>query len=143
MLDSHWMLRLSGCIKCLFFFCTEYSFFCTVKWDLRKVAAALIYRDYSLAHQGLSRPPQTLQPLHTWRCGGRQRGTKGKKKALLSSCRRLVWIKAAVSLFHAVPGSSLSLSTWENRRTPRCRMQNIYCLHKLTEVRRISEREKK
>lgn len=140
MLDSRWMLRLSSCIKCLFFFCREYSFFCTVKWDLRKVAAAFIYRDYSLAHQGLSGPPQTLQPLQTWRCRGRQWGTKKKKKALLSSCRSLVWIKAAVSVFHAILGSSLSLSTWEHRRTPWCRMQNTYCLHKPTEVIWISEK---
>lgn len=36
---------------------------------------------------------------------------KKKKAVLLSSCCRLLWIKAAVSPFHAILGSSLSPST--------------------------------
>lgn len=49
---------------------------------------------------------------HSRRCRGRQPDTT--KKVLLGSCHRLLWIKAAVSAFHAAQGSSLSPSTLEN-----------------------------
>lgn len=112
-----------------------------MKWDLRKVAVALIFRDYSLAHQGLLRLPQTPQPFQA--LGMQEAGNKAprKKKALLSSCCRLLWIKAAVSPFHAIPGSSLSPSRYKSRRSPSCQMQNIYHLHKPTEVRILSHKK--
>jgi len=90
-------------------------FFATVKWDLGKVAAALIQRDYS-AHRGRSRLPQTPQPLQTRRCRGREPSsiTRSPPEFFSQACVD----KSSCSPFHAVPGSSLSPSTREKRRTP-------------------------
>lgn len=52
--------------------------------------------------------------------GMQRQATRHHKKALLSSCCRLLWIKAAVSPFHAIQGSSLSPSGYKSRRTPSC-----------------------
>lgn len=59
----------------------EYSFLAAVKLDLREVAAALIHRDYSLAHQGLWRLPQTPQPRHAQGCRSRQPWQEKKKQS--------------------------------------------------------------
>ncbi len=97
--------------------------FAAVKWDLREVAAALIYRDYSLAHQGLSRLPQTPHPLRARSCSGRQPGTTKKK----SSCM----LQALVD-----KSSCFSLSCYP-RQLPKplhIEEQNIYCIHTLAEI---------
>lgn len=110
----HQMSHLSGSINCLFFsLCREYSFFATVKWDLAK-SLLLSHTEIIFLLVGDFR--SFFRPLSDAFHSEKQReATRRQKKVLLGSCRRLLWIKAALSLFHAVQGSSLSPSTEEKR----------------------------
>lgn len=80
-----------------------------MKWDLRIVAAALIYRDYSLAHQGLLEV--SSDPSATPGSEMQRQATRHHEKSPHEFMSQALWIKAAVSPFHAILGSSLSPST--------------------------------
>lgn len=110
----HQMFHLSAPINCLFFsLCREYAFFATVKWDLGK-SLLLLYTEITFLLIGDFR--SFIRPLSDALRSEKQReAARPQKKVLLGSCRRLLWIKAALSPFHAVQGSSLSPSTEEKR----------------------------